>query len=85
MVVNREPLAWMQKQGLIRLELVKVQPHLTLCWLLPHRVIPHERRILTILQWLTLPDNERYLLLPPSLSLFLLQVISILGWNWVNT
>lgn len=22
-------------------------------------VIPHERRILTILQWLTLPDNER--------------------------
>ena len=35
MVVNREPLAWMQKQGLIKLELVKVQPHLTLCWLLP--------------------------------------------------
>ncbi|EPY79686.1 hypothetical protein CB1_000902024 [Camelus ferus] len=25
----------------------------------PAGVIPHERRILTILQWLTLPDNER--------------------------
>lgn len=31
----------------------------------PSRVIPHERRILTILQWLTLPDNERYLFPSP--------------------
>uniref|UniRef100_A0A8C0XG39 Ectonucleotide pyrophosphatase/phosphodiesterase family member 2 n=1 Tax=Castor canadensis TaxID=51338 RepID=A0A8C0XG39_CASCN len=38
--------------------------------------IPHERRILTILQWLTLPDSERYLsllsfsLLSPSRHLY---------------
>ncbi|KAB1257987.1 Ectonucleotide pyrophosphatase/phosphodiesterase family member 2 [Camelus dromedarius] len=36
-----------------------MQPNLMLCLWLPYRVIPHERRILTILQWLTLPDNER--------------------------
>ena len=64
MVVNREPLAWVQEQELIRLEMVEMQPNVTLCRLLPYRMIPHERRILTILQWLTLPDDERYLLLP---------------------
>ncbi|GAB5584202.1 ectonucleotide pyrophosphatase/phosphodiesterase family member 2 isoform X5 [Prionailurus iriomotensis] len=35
-----------------------------------NRVIPHERRILTILQWLTLPDDERdRRLLSPDISI----------------
>ena len=74
MVVNREHLAWVQEQALIRLEFVEMKPNNMLCLLLPSSVIPHERRILTILQWLTLPDNERYLFL----SFFFLQYISIL-------
>lgn len=65
MVVNREPLAWVQEQAHIRLEFVEMQPIIMLCLFLPYRVIPHERRILTILQWLSMPDDERYLFLSP--------------------
>lgn len=75
-VVDGEPLSWLPEQGLSRLEGVErtaTSSHVCLLWSPPPhtRVIPHERRILTILQWLTLPDDERYLLLSPWLALFL--------------
>lgn len=65
MVVNREPLVLVLEGAVIRLKFVEMQPNIILYVLSPYSVIPHERRILTILQWLTLPDDERYLFPSP--------------------